>query len=291
MQPPCLARDCVVDAYLDPIKVDSEQFRSGDLALPTKYFLQTSPESAMKRMLAAGAPSIYSIGPVFRAGEVGQMHNIEFTMLEWYDVGATMTEGVALVGELALRTSGCDRYDVRSYRNVVRDSTGLDPIDCPLSELVELAAEMDAALAGSIADDRDALLDLILSRQIQPTLGQSDPVIMIDYPLSQAALAKVSPNDPQCAARFELFIDGVEIANGYDELRDVNELVRRYRLNNDQRTKSGRAPLEIQTTLISAMRDGLPQCTGVALGVDRLLMLTSGAESIDQVIPFPISIA
>lgn len=291
VQPPCLSRDCVVDAYLDPLEIDSSQFQIGDVDLPSKFFLQTSPESAMKRMLAAGAPSIYSLGPVFRAGERGSLHNIEFTMLEWYDVGAEMALGVELLGQLAAQLLGHQRHDVRSYRDLFRDAFALDPIEASLPQLCHEAEKIDANLVASIAADRDALLDLLFDRSIQPTLGLERPLIVVNYPLSQAALAKTSVDDPQCAARFELFAEGIELANGYDELRDPDTLLERYACNNARRVASGRSPLEVQSTLVDAMRDGLPQCTGVALGVDRLLMLQTGSRSIDEVISLPIGLA
>ncbi len=291
VQPPCLAADCVVDAYLDPIRVDSAQFAIARSELPASFCLQTSPESAMKRMLAAGAPSIYSIGPVFRGGERGELHNPEFTMLEWYDVGADMAAGVELLAALSRQILGHESHDVRPYRNVFVDAIGIDPIDAPIERLFKCAAEVDADLAVSIASDRDSLLDLLLSRIIQPNLGRQCPTIVTDYPLSQAALAKKSSDDRQCAARFELFVDGVELANGYDELLDPDELLRRYRHNNDRRTASNRSPLEVQTKLVAAMCDGLPPCTGVALGVDRLMMVRHGCRSIDEVIPLTIELA
>ncbi len=288
VQPPCLSRDCVVDAFVEPLRIDAHQFQIPAADLPPQYFLQTSPESAMKRMLAAGAPSIYSIGPVFRAGERGALHNIEFTMLEWYDVGADMASGIELLGRLASELLHRGGHEVCTYRELFRDAFGFDPIDAPLPTLCGHAERVDAKLVGSIADDRDSLLDLLLARSIQPTLGLDRPLVVKNYPLSQAALAKAADDDPQCAARFELFVNGIELANGYDELRDPEQLLDRYNSNNLKRIAWGRSPLETETTLLHAMRDGLPQCAGVALGVDRLMMVRSEAESIDQVMPLPI---
>jgi lysyl-tRNA synthetase class 2 len=275
VQPPCLDVDCVVDAYLDPIVVEPETLRCGD-HLPGKLFLQTSPESAMKQMLAAGAPSVYSIGPVFRSGELGPWHRVEFTMLEWYEVSGNLESAIDLAGNLAAEILGSDGFDVRDYRGLFREQLGLDPIEAGLESLTSRVASIDGELAGSLARDRDGLLDVLLSQTLQPRLGHERPLVLKNYPFSQAALAKRSPDDPDCAARFELFAAGVELANGYDELLDADELVSRAETNNRHRVKRGLPPLAVQTRLVEAMRAGLPPCAGVALGVDRLQMIRDG---------------
>jgi elongation factor P--(R)-beta-lysine ligase len=288
VQPPCLSTDCVIDPYIDPLRVDAREFQLGLSQGEEFYFLQTSPEAAMKRMLAAGAPSIYSLGPVFRAGEQGQFHNLEFTMLEWYEVGADVEQGIAILGALACDVLKAEHFEVHSYRQLFQDHCGFDPIDVPLLKLVEYAGAIDSLLVSSIAEDRDGVLDLILSHVIQPKLGHDSPVIVRDYPLSQAALAKCSVQDKQCAARFELFVAGVELANGYDELRDPDVLLERFRACNQKREKVGRRPLPLKVPLLEAMRVGIPQCAGVALGVDRLLSVQIGENSISSVMPFTI---
>lgn len=287
VQTPCLSADCVVDSYIDPIEVRPDQLRLG-IDLPDRFYLQTSPEAAMKRMLAAGAPSIYSLGPVFRSGERGVRHNIEFTMLEWYDVDADMDDGIRLLGELAEEVFESDGFDVCSYQEIFRQSIGIDPLDAAIETLRELVADIDPALVQS---DRDSLLDVLLTNRIEPLLGIDRPLIVKNYPISQAALACVLSDDPQCAARFELFVRGTELANGYDELRDADVLIERTRKHNQNRVATGREPIEIDSALVKAMRAGLPKCVGVAIGVDRLLMMRSEASSIDETIPFPIEIA
>jgi elongation factor P--(R)-beta-lysine ligase len=290
VQPPCLSRDCVVDPYIDPIVVGSRQLQVG-LDLPPNYYLQTSPESAMKRLLAAGSPSIYSIGPVFRAGERGQLHNPEFTMLEWYDVGANITQAIELLTDLAsdvLQRTGCD---VVNYRQLFVDVLGFDPLNASLDVVQQQVVKVDPSILETESQDRDFLLDVLLSELIQPALGFDRPVIIKNYPASQAALARPAADDDQCAARFELFANGIELANGYDELQDAEVLLRRAADANQKRTRTGRSQLEVDSSLIDAMRVGLPACAGVALGVDRLLMVRTGVGSIEQVIPFPIEIA
>lgn len=284
VQPPCLSAVCIVDPYIDPIEVGSEQFQLA-AELPQRYFLQTSPEAAMKRMLAAGAPSIYSIGPVFRSGERGDRHNIEFTMLEWYQVEADIEDAIGLLGALAVTVFGSEGYDVRTYRELFQQRFDFDPIDAPLVDLQRAAQTIDVAFQGA---DRDSLLDFLMSHCLEPSLGLERPVIVRDYPLSQAALARPGATDPQCAARFELFVSGVELANGYDELRDAAVYRERVRANNQRRCAAGRAPILLDPGWADHVHDGLPPCAGVAVGVDRLLMVLSGADSIDQVLPFPI---
>ncbi|TWT81893.1 Elongation factor P--(R)-beta-lysine ligase [Planctomycetes bacterium CA13] len=288
VQPPCLASDCVVDPYIDPITIDADQFLIPSLDLPPRFYLQTSPELSMKRMLSAGAPSIYSVMPVFRAGERGEQHNIEFTMLEWYDVGANMESGIETLGTLVATVLGATRFDCVTYRTVFQAKLGFDPISIPLNSLASKASEVDHELSIQLRDDRDALLDLLFTHKIQPELGIDVPIIVKQYPLSQAALARVCEKDPQCAARFELFSDGVELANGYDELLDADVLLDRSRVTNHRRVESGRQPIPIETSLVAAMRKGMPPSTGVAMGVDRLLMVKTKTKSIDKVHPFPI---
>jgi lysyl-tRNA synthetase class 2 len=293
VQPPCLSRDCVVDAYLDPITVPSAELGVAAETLPERYFLQTSPESAMKRMLAAGAPSIYSVGPVFRRGESGGLHNPEFTMLEWYEIGGDADSAIDLTGRLVASVLGSGGYDRVRYRDAFRSRLGVDPIDDSVASLRDVASERtaDEQLVASFGEDRNGLLDLLLSQCLQPDFGRVRPLILTDYPMQQAALAKQSRNDPACAARFECFAGGVELANGYDELLDAEELIRRAKSSNRRRGQTGREHLQTDTTLFRAMQDGLPPCSGVALGLDRLLMLRVGERTLNAVLPMTIDIA
>lgn len=291
VQPPCLSRDCIVDTFIDPIEVSSTQLQLG-MDLPEQYYLQTSPELAMKRMLAAGAPSIYSLGPVFRAGEYGDHHNPEFTMLEWYEVGAELKEGIQLLGTLAAKTLHYDDFNVISYRQLFRQSLGFDPIESNLHVVRSHVGSVDPSLVSSLGDDRDAMLDVLLSQRIQPSLGIDQPVIVRNYPLSQAALARPAEDDDMCAARFELFASGLELANGYDELRDEEVLRDRFRRSRQRRMDAGRKPLgSLNDSLERLISAGLPPCTGVALGVDRLLLVRAGRRDIGQAIPFRIDLA
>ena len=299
VQPPCLSRDCVVDAYLDPIRIPTEELGlppetiSPGMAMSERrsFFLQTSPESAMKRMLVDGAPSLFAIGPVFRKAEMGKQHNIEFTMLEWYERGGNAESAIALLGTLAKTIFATQNYESISYQDAFINTLNLDPITCTTEALTQHVGRVDSELAKSLNRDRDGLLDVLLTTHIEPNLGREVPNILTRYPISQAALAKPCSDDPRLAERFELFFKGIELANGYDELLNADELVRRYDANNVIRRQSGRAPLPTKTTLLKAMQKGLPACSGVALGIDRMLMLKVGAMHINEVIPFTTDIA
>ena len=283
VQTPCLLAHAIVDAYIDPIEVVGDQVEISGKT-PSRQYLQTSPELAMKQLLASGVSSIYGIGPAFRAEEKGQLHRTEFTMLEWYQVGAVENDAVRLLGEFACDLLGHSNYEVLDYRQAFLRTLEIDPIDSSLPELVSVASQCDATLASSLATDRDGLLDYLMSEFVQPTLGLDGPMVLRNYPRSQAALAKVSSDDPQCAARFELFVSGVELANGYDELNNVAELAERARMVHEKRERLGRKPIaEMPAELLSQISDGLPQCAGVALGVDRLHLLRSGRKSLDEV--------
>ncbi|MCZ6657796.1 MAG: hypothetical protein O7C67_10905 [Gammaproteobacteria bacterium] len=219
-------------------------------------FLQTSPEYQMKRLLAAGAPSIYQMGPAYRAGESGRLHNPEFTMLEWYRLGFDDDALMAEVAELVDLVLGPRPYQRLTYRELV----------------------------GTRQGQRD-LLDL----KFTDALANLDDVrvFITDYPADQAALARLREKDAGVAARFELVVDGVEVANGYFELTDPDELEDRFNRDNAIRDSLGVQPVASDERLLAAMRHGLPDCAGVALGVDRLVMLALGASNLSEVMPFP----
>lgn len=254
------------------------------------YFLQTSPEFAMKRLLAMGVGSMYSLGPVFRAGERSPRHNIEFTMLEWYVVGASMDHVMDQTIQLLAITLGAVSPRKVTYRELFKQSLGFDPIDADLSRLEREVALVDASLARSLAGQRDELLDVLMTERIEPTIA-GETVLIHHYPLSQAALARPSQDDPQTAERFELIVHGLELANGYGELLDADELISRNAVNNQKRAATGRRPLPVDSRLVTAMRAGLPACSGVALGFDRLMMLAMGTSEIADVLAFPIESA
>lgn len=288
VETPLLSHDTVVDRHLHPIRVAAAEIHPGRADAPP-LFLQTSPEFGMKRLLAAGADSIYQIGKAFRGGEIGSRHNPEFTILEWYRVGDDYAAGRRLLGEFASTLLGRPAAEEISYRALFQQRLKVDPDTAEIRHLRECceACGMELSTSSREETDRDEWLNLLMGQILEPELGREAPCIVYDWPPSQAALAQIRSGPSPVAERFELFVDGVELANGYHELRDAEELLRRNREVNRQRQSDG-APLLPETNrLVEAMQAGLPPCCGVAVGVDRLWMVASGSETIAEVIPFP----
>ena len=251
-------------------------------------FLQTSPEFAMKRLLAAGSGPIYQICRAFRDGESGRLHNPEFTLLEWYrpdfDHDTLMNEVEALLDRL-MGQAAAKRL---SYRDVFLRHTGIDAFLASTSELAACAVDAGLNAAGTSHGERDTLLEFLFSHTVQPALGDGR-VFVFDYPASQAALARVRACDPPVAERFELFVDGIEIANGYHELADADEQRRRFAGDRSARQRLGLDPMPMDERLVAALVHGLPDCAGVALGLDRLFMIAAGESSIEAVMAFPVA--
>jgi len=252
-------------------------------------YLQSSPEYAMKRMLAGGCGDIYQIARVFRGEEQGPLHNGEFTLIEWYRLGcsleALMDEVDALVRELLGAAAGGATEQV-SYAALFQRTLGIDPLhdaDASLRDAAE-ALGFDGRLTQQL--DRDGLLDLLIGARLGPGLGLSGPCFVHRYPASQASLARLDPRDKRMALRFELYRGGIELANGFEELGSAEQ--QRERFASDQRARAARGlPVpEIDEQLLAALGAGLPPCAGVALGFDRLVMLATGASHISEVMPF-----
>jgi lysyl-tRNA synthetase class 2 len=288
VETPILSADVVVDRHLDPMST----VLAPDVRFPDRgrrLYLQTSPEFAMKRLLAAGGEAIYQVTRAFRNGEAGRLHNPEFTIVEWYRAGNNMQAGMQLLSELATALLNCPPAELLSYGDAFVRHAGIDPHRCSTVELFAVARDRVTSLpAGLSVGDRDGLLDLLLVELVEPHLGQERPTILFDYPPSQAALAQVRPDDPPVAERFELYVQGIELANGYHELLSADVLRRRNAENNARRISDGKPPLPKESRLLSAMEAGLPDCAGVALGFDRVVMLAAGVKSIAEVWAFPI---
>ncbi|HUG69899.1 MAG TPA: EF-P lysine aminoacylase EpmA [Pirellulaceae bacterium] len=288
VETPILSADTVVDRYLDPLPVTLfDDPRVPDAG--RRMWLQTSPEFAMKRLLAAGCERIYQVTRAFRGAECGAHHNPEFTMVEWYRVGDSMASGMALLGELACELLDVDRVSRISYGEAFQRHIGVDPHVTTAGELAIAAKSRGIAIPSEMpANDRDEWLNLLLAALVEPNLGIECPEILYDYPASQAALAQVRNDEPPVAERFELYANGVELANGYHELLDANVLRERNRQTNRLRQADGKGTLPEESRLLAAMEYGLPNCVGVALGFDRLVMLAAGASSLREVIAFPL---
>ena len=253
-------------------------------------YLATSPEFAMKRLLAAGSGAIYQIGKVFRDEEHGRWHNPEFTMIEWYRPGFTdaelMSEVEALVGTLLAPHRPIGAAERLTYAEALARHAGVDGARASVDDLRRAAAGhgivCDAAL------DRDAALDLLMGLIVGPRLGRGSPCFVTDYPASQASLARLRPGDPSVAARFELYLDGVELANGFHELSDPREQRARFEADLATRRERGQQEPAIDRWLLDALEAGLPDCAGVALGFDRLVALAIGADALGEALAFPI---
>lgn len=284
---PALGPAAVTDPHIASLQV-SAQASPG-----TPLFLHTSPEFGMKRLLAAGSPDIYQLGKVYRDGERGRHHQPEFTLVEWYrrDIGlqAMAAETCALIRTLAAVPSAPpDIAPPLLYRDAFLQYAGLDPMTASLAELRACAEEFVGSAPPALADSRDDWLDLLLSHVVAPRLPADALTVLSHYPASQAALARIDPADEQVAERFEVFWRGVELANGYRELTDAREQQRRFAADRERRRLLGLPEVEPDTALLDALAAGLPDCCGVAVGFDRVVMLSLGCERLADVVSFPV---
>lgn len=273
VETPSLSLATVTDPYLEAYKVDS-------------YYLQTSPEYAMKRLLAAGSGDIFQLCKSFRTNEKGRLHNHEFTMLEWYRLDCSLTDMFNEIKNLMSLTLGTKGVDVYKYSDLFMMHLSIDVTEVSIEQLSDIAAEQ---CPGYEASDIDDYLTTLFATCIEPVIGISRPCIVSHYPASQASLAQLDPEDPRFAERFEVFFKGFELANGFHELRDPDEQIKRFKSDNLKRKEAGLSEKPIDYRLIDALQSGMPDCTGVALGIDRLLMLKAGKSDISQVMAFDAS--
>ena len=258
---------------------------------PATYYLHTSPEFAMKRLLATWQTAIYQICPVFRDNEIGGRHNIEFSMLEWYRPHWTLNmlaeELNALLSAVLGYTVILDHY---RYVDAFLDYVNIHPLTASCETLQSIAR--DHQIWVDMGDDHQGWLDLLFSHLVEPHLGKALPTLIYDYPVATASLAKTAldKDGNSIARRFELYINGLEIANAYDELVDANALRLRFIQDNIARKQRGLPIMPIDEHLLAAC-DDLPPCSGIAVGLDRLLMIATNASHIDEVITFPTKLA
>ena len=276
---PTLVNAAVTDVHIHSLPVDG-------------LFVHTSPEYAMKRLLAAGFGDIYQICHVARGFEQSRVHNTEFTLVEWYrlgfDLSRLMDEVEALVRELCASHPAVARPAERlTYREAFTRHTGLDPLAATLPQLQEVVEPLGYREAAT----RDELLDLIMGALIGPRLGHEALTFIHGYPASQAALARLDPADPRFAQRFELYVGGLELANGFHELASADEQRARFAQDLRARAKRGLPVPRMDERLLAALEHGLPECAGVAVGFDRLVMLAAAAAHIRDVLPFPTETA
>lgn len=283
VETPVLSEFSVTDIHLSTF---STEFLSPFESQAKTLHLMTSPEYHMKRLLAAGSGAIFQLCKVFRNEEAGKRHNPEFTMLEWYRPFFDMYRLINEVDDLLQQILDCPPAESFSYQFVFQNYVGLDPLSATKAQLVEKARKH--GLQCEEDEVRDTLLQFLFSEVVEPQIGKERPMAVYHFPSTQAALAQVSSEDHRVAERFEFYYKGLELANGFHELSDVKEQMRRFTADNLEREKMGLPPQQLDTRFLAALNAGLPNCSGVALGVDRLIMIALGAERIEEVMSFGV---
>lgn len=253
-----------------------------------RKYLQTSPEYAMKRLLAAGSGSIYQISKAFRQGERGRFHNPEFTMLEWYRIGFDHHDLMDEMDVLLQRVLNVGPAKRHSYQDVFLHYLGIDPHTADETLLANCAGENNIPVQGEL-QDKNAWLDLLWTHCIEPVAAQEKPLFLYDFPVSQSSLARIRQENPPVASRFEVYYKGVELANGFHELQDGEEQAVRFQKDLAFCEKHALPQKTIDTRLLAALAHGLPACAGVALGIDRLVMLALDCDRMEDVISFAFS--
>ena len=283
---PALSQAAVSDIHIESLTVTSSLTTAA-------LFLHTSPEFCMKRLLASGYPDVYSICRVFRDAELGRGHQPEFTMVEWYrldfDLGEIIADTISAITTALGEATLADNIETANYRDVLIAACGIDPIEASVSELAD-ASDADDDLRRTIGGERDDWLDLLMTTRVAPSFAADKLTVVKHYPASQAALARLCPDDVNIADRFEVFMGTVELANGYVELTDAK--MQAQRIANDQamRTRRGSPLRPHDQNLIAALESGLPACAGVAMGLERLQMVHDKTDDIRNVIPFPFEV-
>lgn len=281
VETPLLSRAAITDPNLHSLAVT--------LAGEPETYLQTSPEFFMKRLLAFGSGDIWQMCKVFRGAEQGRWHNPEFTMLEWYRTGFDhhqLMDEVAALFKVLMPEKVSGGWRVIHYADAFAEFAGIDPFAVTDETLAVAVQRFEISAAGL---DRDAMLDLLASHCVYPQLGHGEIVFVDEFPLSQAALAKASARDARTANRFEAFVDGIELANGFHELTDAAEQARRFATENARRAAMNLPAMPMDDHLLAALDAGLPECSGVAVGFDRVVALALGAQSLQQVLSFDFS--
>jgi lysyl-tRNA synthetase class 2 len=285
VETPAMSQASVTDVHLHPF---TTRFVGPGAANGIELYLMTSPEFHMKRLLAAGSGPIFQLGRCFRNEEAGRFHNPEFTMLEWYRPGFDMYQLMNEVDDLLQLVLESEPAELMSYQQAFQRYLDLDPLVAEKEELKAAAAKLNLSSVAEQEEDRDTLLQLLFSDGVEPHIGLEKPVFIYHYPATQACLAQISVEDRRVAERFEVYYKGVELANGFNELTDHEEQRLRFEQDNEKRLQKGLAQHPIDEYLLGAISAGLPDCAGVALGVDRLVMIGLGASSLSEVIAFPV---
>ncbi|MGX9418027.1 elongation factor P--(R)-beta-lysine ligase [Vibrio sp. WJH972] len=286
VETPIMSQAAVTDIHLQTFKSD---FIGPNYASGQEVYLMTSPEFHMKRLLAADSGSIFQITKSFRNEESGRFHNPEFSMLEWYRIGFDHHDLMNEMDELLQQILHCKKAERLTYQQIFQQVLGVCPLEASLEELRQCAVLHGFDEIAKDEDDRDTILQLLFSMVIEPCIGRDVPAFVYHFPASQAALAKINQHDNRVADRFEVYFKGIELANGFHELEDSAEQRRRFEQDNLKRQAMGLSIQPIDENFLEALASGLPPCAGVAVGIDRLIMLALGKESINEVISFPFS--
>ncbi|MCF2857571.1 elongation factor P--(R)-beta-lysine ligase [Pseudoalteromonas sp. SMS1] len=286
VETPCLSQASVTDVYLATF---STEFVGPSHAKGLPLYLQTSPEFAMKRLLAAGSGAIYQIGKAFRNEESGRHHNPEFTMLEWYRPGFDEFDLMDEIDCLMRTVLSCDVATRMSYQDAFRAHLRIDPLTIELEALKVVCGQYGYKDIAAQEQSVDALLQLLFCMEIEPQIGKDAPCFVYHFPASQAALAQLNDADPRVAGRFELYYQGMELANGFNELTNADEQSKRFDKDNQVRAQMGLPQIDKDQRFLKALEHGLPTCAGVALGIDRLVMLATGKSEIQEVIAFDVN--
>ena len=285
VETPSLSAASVTDVHLATF---STKFVGPGHAGGLPLYLQTSPEFAMKRLLAAGSGAIFQLCKAFRNEEAGSHHNPEFTMLEWYRPGFDEFALMDEMDELMQLVLGVESAERLTYQQAFMNALGVDPLTANISTLQQLATEQGFADIAAHETHRDTLLQLLFCMKVEPTIGQEKPCFIYHFPASQAALAQICQHDERVAGRFELYFKNMELANGFNELTDAKEQAARFKEDNQYREANGLKQVPMDERLIAALENGLPQCAGVALGIDRLIMLATNKQKIKDVLAFDV---
>lgn len=286
VETPLLSQSTVTDIHLDPFSTTYDLSSEGAQEL----YLQTSPEFAMKRLIASGYGSIYQICKAFRHEGNGKHHNPEFTILEWYRIGFDHMQLIDEVEALLIETLGVDGTERYSYQQLFLTHTNIDPLNTSITALSDFLSKhnkLDDWLVKT--NDIDILLQFVFSEFVEINIGKKMPCFVYSFPKNQASLARINPKDPRVADRFECYFKGIELVNGFYELSDSKEQFSRFVKDNEQRKALGYEERTIDQRLIEALKHNLPECSGVALGVDRLLMLLTNKSTISDVLTFDIN--
>jgi len=285
VETPTLSQASVTDIHLISFNT---QFVGPNFSKGLPLYLQTSPEYAMKRLLAGGSGAIFQISKAFRNEESGKHHNPEFSMLEWYRPGFDHFELMDEIDLLMQFILKCDKAQRITYQNAFETVFNVNPLTASLEMLKKLCEQHGFENIAQNETDKDTLLQLLFSMVVEPTIGQKQPCFIYDFPASQAALAKINKDNPKVADRFELYFKNMELANGFNELTDANEQLKRFASDNQKRASMGLVQVQPDHNLIDALASGMPECAGVALGIDRLIMLALEQSQIKDVISFDI---